>query len=192
MANTKPQATMEVWQEIRNSWESGAERLVSEYGNRLFAAAVLLCANDHDAEELTFRTLDQAVRKIRFYDLQRPFFTWLYAIMLNFHRMNHRRRRVEVVPMGAAEDLPEQPSNAFDEMLSQTADDEVERIVRSLSEPIREVVVLRYFADRTVDEIAATLNIPIGTVKSRLHHARKALILSIGNRRGTNRKGGKQ
>jgi len=183
---------MEVWQEIRNSWESGAERLVSEYGNRLFAAAVLLCANDHDAEELTFRTLDQAVRKIRLYDPQRPFFTWLYAIMLNFHRMNHRRRRVEVVPMGAAEDLPEQPCNAFDEMLSQTADDEVERMVRSLSEPIREVVVLRYFADRTVEEIAATLNIPVGTVKSRLHHARAALILSIGNRQGTNRKGGKQ
>ena len=56
---------MEVWQEIKKNKERGAERLVAEYGNRLYAAAVLLCANDHDAEELVFRTFDQAVKKIR-------------------------------------------------------------------------------------------------------------------------------
>ena len=115
---------MEVWQEIRKDKERGAERLVAEYGNRLYAAAVLLCANDHDAEELVFRTFDQAVKKIRQFDTSRNFFTWLYAIMLNFHRMNHRRR---------------------------------------------------YFADKTVEEIAAALNIPVGTVKSRLHNARVEL-----------------
>ena len=47
---------MEIWQEIRKDQESGAKRLVSEYGDRLFAAAALLCRNDSDAEELVFRT----------------------------------------------------------------------------------------------------------------------------------------
>ena len=165
---------MEVWQEIRKNRERGAEKLVAEYGNRLFAAAVLLCANDHDAEELVFRTFDQAVKKIRLFDHSRNFFTWLYAIMLNFHRMNHRRRRVEVVPMGAAEDLPEQTTAPTAE--TQDAGDEVANAIRALSPPLREVVVLRYFADKTVEEIAATLDIPVGTVKSRLHHAREALV----------------
>lgn len=64
---------MEVWQEIRKNRERGAERLVAEYGNRLYAAAVLLCANDHDAEELVFRTFDQAVKKIRQFDPNRNF-----------------------------------------------------------------------------------------------------------------------
>ena len=108
MVNANAKTVMEVWQEIRKDRERGAGRLVAEYGNRLYAAAVLLCANNHDAEELVFRTFDQAVKKIRQFDPSRNFFTWLYAIMLNFHRMNHRRRRIEVVPMGAAEDLPEQ------------------------------------------------------------------------------------
>ena len=170
-ANTK--TVMEVWQEIRKNKERGTERLVAEYGNRLYAAAVLLCANDHDAEELVFRTFDQAVKKIRLFDPSRNFFTWLYAIMLNFHRMNHRRRRVEEVPMGAAEDLPEQVSGTTAEM--QNADDEVANAIRALSPPLREVVVLRYFADKTVDEIAAALDIPVGTVKSRLHNARVEL-----------------
>ena len=173
MVNANAKTVMEVWQEIRKDRERGAERLVAEYGNRLYAAAVLLCANDHDAEEMVFRTFDQAVKKIRQFDPSRSFFTWLYAIMLNFHRMNHRRRRVEVVPMGAAEDLPEQSTALIAE--TQDAGDEVANAIRALSPPLREVVVLRYFADKTVDEIAAALNIPVGTVKSRLHNARVEL-----------------
>ena len=173
MVNANTKTVMEVWQAIRKDRERGAERLVAEYGNRLYAAAVLLCANDHDAEELVFRTFDQAVKKIRQFDPSRNFFTWLYAIMLNFHRMNHRRRRVEVVPMGAAEDLPEQITNPAAE--TQDADDEVASAIRALSPPLREVVVLRYFADKTVEEIAAALNLPVGTVKSRLHNARVEL-----------------
>ena len=165
---------MEVWQEIRKNKERGAERLVVEYGNRLYAAAVLLCANDHDAEELVFRTFDQAVKKIRRFDPNRNFFTWLYAIMLNFHRMDLRRRRVDVVPIGAAEDLPEQAVGAANE--TRTANDEVANAIRALSPPLREVVVLRYFADKTVEEIAVALNIPVGTVKSRLHNARETLV----------------
>lgn len=173
---------MEIWQQIRKDKEQGAERLVSEYGSRIYAAAVLLCANDHDAEELTFRTLDQAVKKIRLYNPQWRFFTWLYTIMLNFHRMSHRRRQVELVPMGGAADLPERPCEEFADMLSQTADDEVEGAVRTLSEPLREVVMLRYFGDRTVDEISMLLAIPVGTVKSRLHHAREALFNKLSHR----------
>ena len=171
--NAKAKTKMDVWQEIRKDRERGAERLVVEYGNRLYAAAVLLCANDHDAEELVFRTFDQAVKKIRLFDSRRNFFTWLYAIMLNFHRMNHRRRRVEEVPMGTAEDLPEQVAG----MSAETPDagDEVANAIRALSQPLREVVILRYFADKTVEEIAVALNIPIGTVKSRLHNARVEL-----------------
>ena len=54
---------MEVWQEIVKNAEQGAERLVAEYGDRLYAAATLLCRNNGDAEELVFRTLAQAVEK---------------------------------------------------------------------------------------------------------------------------------
>ena len=78
MVNANTKTVMEVWQAIRKDRERGAERLVAEYGNRLYAAAVLLCANDHDAEELVFRTFDQAVKKIHQFDTSRNFFTWLW------------------------------------------------------------------------------------------------------------------
>ena len=76
--------------------------------------------------------------------------------------------------MGAAEDLPEQTTAPTAE--TQDAGDEVANAIRALSPPLREVVVLRYFADKTVEEIAAALDIPVGTVKSRLHNARETLV----------------
>ena len=60
---------MEIWQEIRKNGENGAKKLVSDYGNRLFAAAILLCADEHEAEELVFRTFDRVIKKIRQYQL---------------------------------------------------------------------------------------------------------------------------
>ena len=75
--------------------------------------------------------------------------------------------------MGAAEDLPEQVTGRTAE--TQNADDEVANAIRALSPPLKEVVVLRYFADKTVEEIATALDIPVGTVKSRLHNARETL-----------------
>ncbi len=170
---------MEVWQEIRKDQERGAVRLVSEFGDRLYAAAFLLCRNAHDAEELTFRTFDQAVKKIALYDPERSFFTWLYAIALNFRRMDLRRRRAEVLPMGAPTELPEVPHDAFAEILERSGGDEVVAAVGRLPKEQRETVVLRYFDDCPLDVIAETLGVPLGTVKSRLHIARAALYESL-------------
>ncbi len=170
---------MEVWQEIRQNQERGAERLVSEFGNRLYAAAFLLCRNGHDAEELTFRTFDQAIKKIALYDPNRSFFTWLYAIALNFRRMDLRRRRTEVLPMGAPTELPEVSNDAFAELLGQSGSDEVVAAVAKLPKEQRETVVLRYFDDCPLDVIAEALGVPVGTVKSRLHTARATLYESL-------------
>lgn len=166
---------MEVWQEIRENVDAGARRLVSEYGNRLFAAARCLCVGEHDAEELVFRTFDQAIKKIRKYEPSGDFFCWLYAIMLNFRRMDMRKGRPNIVPVGTALDLPEVAGAALPEIDGGVDCDAVLEAVRALSEPIRSVVVLRYFNDCAVEDIARDLSIPAGTVKSRLHTARHLL-----------------
>lgn len=178
----------EIWFCIRENEESGAKRLVAEYGDRLFAAAVLLCRDDHDAEELVFRTFDQAIRKIRTFEPRSSFYNWLYTIMLNFRRMDLRRRRVALVPMGADSDLPDVPDTKFAELLADVGCDTLRQAVRGLDAPLREVVTLRYFAERPVEEIALTLSVPEGTVKSRLHKARSVLYESLSGKGKERRK----
>ena len=161
---------MEIWQEIAKSAERGARRLVAEYGDRLYAAATLLCRNNGDAEELVFRTLAQAVDKIRQFRPSGDFFSWLYTILLNFHRMELRKNRPNLVLVGSPQDLPQLPVGGNDD-----AAEEMREMVRELPPQIRETVVLKYFAGMSIDEVATTLDIPPGTVKSRLFTAKRLL-----------------
>ena len=149
--------------------------MVAEYGNRLLTAATLMCRSDADAEELVFRTFEQAVKKIRQFKPTGDFYKWLYTIMLNFRRMDVRRKGPDVVAFGTTADLPEVPIASFVDVVSEANAEEVRVAVQGLSEVHREVTVLRYFEGRTVEEIGEMLDVPIGTVKSRLHHARIAL-----------------
>ena len=124
---------MEIWQEIKKDKERGARRLVAEYGNRIFAAALLLSSNDLDAEELTFKTLGRAVEKIHLFDPEKSFFTWLYTIMLNLHRMELRKKRLPIIPVGASSDLPEVACDSFAVVLGNAEVENVTEAVRSLS-----------------------------------------------------------
>ena len=82
---------MEVWEQIPLDAEAGARKLVAEYGDRLFRAAVLLCRDEHLAEDLVFRTFERVVDRIGQYDPRLPFWNWLYAILLNFFRSSAYR-----------------------------------------------------------------------------------------------------
>ena len=107
---------MDIWDLVRRDAECGAERMVAEYGNRLLAAATLVCRNDVDAEELVFRTFEQAVKKIRQFKPTGDFYKWLYTIMLNFRRMDVRKP--DVVAFGTTADLPEVPIASFIDVVS--------------------------------------------------------------------------
>ena len=166
---------MEVWEEIEANPERGSQRLIDEYGNRLYAAASVLCPDLLSAEDLVFRTLAQAVRKIAQYRGRAPFFSWLYRIMLNFRHMDCRGKDVELV---FSETLPETPDPDMEDVESLLASvdaDTVRKAVRRLSPVLREAVLLRYFEDRSIAEMADILGVPQGTVMSRLFNARAVL-----------------
>ena len=165
----------DIWEELRTDRESGARRLVAEYGNRLYAAALLLCKNAADAEELVFRTLEQAVRHISQYEPKGEFFSWLYVIMRNFRLMDLRKNEPEILSVGTPQDLHEVPDAKLAEALSSVDTEMVRVAVRGLSNIQSEVLVLRFLEGRSMEEISMMIGIPVGTVKSRLHSAKAAL-----------------
>ena len=166
---------LDIWEELRTDRESGARRLVEEYGSRLYAAALLLCKNTADAEELVFRTFEQATRHIVQYEPKGDFFSWLYVIMRNFRLMDLRKNEPEILPVGAPQDLPEVQDASLVEILSSVDAETVRTAVRNMPDIYSEVLVLRFLEGRNMEEISAMIGIPAGTVKSRLHNAKAAL-----------------
>ena len=172
---------MEVWQEIAEDQERGARRLVAECGDRLYNAAFLLCRDESAAEDLVFRTLTLAVRRIGQYGKKSSFYNWLYSIMLNLYRSARRKMKAQTFPTG---EIPDDAPCAWAENGDGIAPDEasmIRRAVRLLPPIFREVVVLRYFEDKSLLEIRDLLSVPLSTVKSRLRLAQAKLNVLLGD-----------
>ncbi|MGH7790643.1 MAG: RNA polymerase sigma factor [Candidatus Binatia bacterium] len=116
-----------------------------------------------DVEDLYQETWLRVVRHAARFDASRRFSTWLFQIAVNLCRDWQRRPPPEPhVGVDRAGGAPiERAEQALD----------AARLLAELPEAQREVVVLRYYQDLSEDEVATILDIPRGTVKSRLHHA---------------------
>ena len=116
-----------------------------------------------DVEDLYQDTWLRVVQHAARFDRNRRFATWLFQIAVNLCRDWHRRPPPDPV---------QRPDSAAPDGLSATeARVDATRLLATLPEPQREVVLLRYYQDLTEDEVAQILECPKGTVKSRLHNA---------------------
>ena len=133
-------------------------------------------ADARDAAQETFITAWRQIRTVR--DLAR-FDAWLQRVAVNAARMTHRSRRrrgVREIPQSrlgvvGAEAQPNDSAAADARVL--------DAALRTLDIDQRSILVLHHLEGQSVAEIAAMLDIPVGTVKSRLHTARKALQRAI-------------
>lgn len=167
---------MEVWQEILEDEDRGARRLVAEYRDRLMAVAAFLSPVPSETEDVVFQTFVKAIRHIREHRPESSFYGWLYTILLNHCRS--MGRKVAKSPLVLVSEVPEKEDDRktpLEAMIQQSDAASLRTAIAELPICMREVVVMRYFEEMPLAEIAAIAEIPVGTVKSRLHEAKKAL-----------------
>ncbi len=145
--------------------------------DQLFATATLILRDRGHAEDAVQEALVRAWRDLR--SLRDPdrLDAWLRRLLVNACRDESRRgrRHESNIRLLADHDRPTADSSA------QLADrDAIDRGLRLLSADHRTVIVHHYYLGLSLSEIADALDIPVGTAKSRLHHARLALREAIG------------
>jgi RNA polymerase sigma-70 factor (ECF subfamily) len=138
----------------------------------LYGTALRMTGNAHDAEDLVQETLLRAYRGFGRFTPGTNIRAWLYTILHRVRTDAFRRQQRSVPTTELAGDGP--PTPAPQEALAQGGED-LERALASLPEPFRMAVVLRDVEDFTYQEIATMLEIPIGTVMSRIHRGRALL-----------------
>jgi RNA polymerase sigma-70 factor, ECF subfamily len=151
------------------------EQLAQRHAAPLWRCALALGRDGHWAEDLAQETLVEAWRSLSRFDGRCRFSTWLYGILRHRFLKGRRRRAVQLVSSDA---LGQEACMACSpERSAETSEDarRVRQAVADLPEEHRLVVELRFFADATLDEIAAALDCPLGTVKSRLHYGLEKL-----------------
>jgi RNA polymerase sigma-70 factor, ECF subfamily len=143
--------------------------------NRLYAMACLILRDSDRAEDATQEAIVRAWRELpRLRDPER-FEAWLRRLTVNacFDEARRVRRRAEISLVHASDRSTADSSGAFAEH------DRVDRAFRRLPFDQRTVLVLQHHFDQSHTEIAETLGIPVGTVKSRIRYGAAALRASL-------------
>lgn len=149
--------------------------LVRANMQKVFRSAYAITHNRDDAEDIAQETFVRAFRSLDRFDETRPFFPWLYRIARNLgiNRVQRIGKRETGLPdYDAIADRDKGPESA---VIGADVQDRVRGAVSQLPEQHRRIVELNHFEEHSYKEIAEILEIPIGTVMSRLYHARRKL-----------------
>lgn len=160
--------------------EQTFERLVLPYRDMLYVHALSLTRNADEAEDLVQETTLRALRSFESLRSEGPLRAWLLTILRNLFINNYRaKNRVpHAVSLDALENpdplIPSEPSPER-QVFSRMESEAVNRAVANLPDDYREVLVLSDMRGMSYQEISEQMELPIGTVRSRLSRARSRI-----------------
>jgi RNA polymerase sigma-70 factor (ECF subfamily) len=162
-------------------------RLVQPLEARLLRQAVALCHDPSAAEDLASENLIEAWRSLGRYNGTCRLSTWFYAILLHRYQKSIRRARCRPIPLAwlpffdaekhdeTQTNRPAQGPTPAGAVEQQELAGELRRAIETLPPKHRDVILLRFFEDASLRDMASVLDCSAGTVKSRLHHALEKL-----------------
>ncbi len=170
--------------------EKAFAELLGRYRDSLYFMLLKMVKNKDDAEDLTIEAFGKAFRNINSYSPSYAFSTWLFKIASNngidyLRSRKSTRRHISIDQTYEENDISMSAS-----LVSNTPDPEenmilrqkeilLRTIIKKLHPDYRKIIMLRYFKEYSYNEIAEELELPIGTVKARLHRSRELLTSTL-------------
>ena len=154
-------------------------QLVTKHQDRLYNTLVYVTGSAEDARDVVQDAFVQAFVKLSSFQRSSAFYTWLYRIAMNLAISQRRRRRptvsVDELKTRIGSELVDEGDAPGDRLESEETSQQVHAALDLLNEDHRSILVLRDMEGHNYDTIAEMLEIPIGTVRSRIHRARMQL-----------------
>ena len=189
VADVRPQAEVQFIERLKRGDAAAFETLVNERSGEIYGLLYRLTENAEEARDLTQETFLRAFQSIMHFRGESDLRTWIYRIAINQARNRwrwwRRRRRDATVSIDAPEFggrlgliatlKSEQPRDPEQDTLANERERALRKALSSLRRVYREAVVLRDIEGFAYEEIATTLEISVGTVKSRLARGRQEL-----------------
>jgi RNA polymerase sigma-70 factor (ECF subfamily) len=176
----------EIIQEVLNGNVNAFETLVKKYEKMIYNLALSKLGNRENAQDLTQECFLRAYKMLRSYRSDAAFSTWIYTICQNlvydFYRANKKRKKAEVslyIQDDEQEykelEIADNSSEPSDIVLRNEKIKKIRELINSLPDDMRDIIIMRDLNNLSYNEIAESLDIEIGTVKSRLSRAREKL-----------------
>lgn len=170
--------------QVKKGDQSAFEEIVNFYQNKVFQICYRMLGNRHEAEDIAQEAFIRAYVNIQTFDEKRKFSTWLYRIATNLTIDRIRKKKPDYFldaeikgseglsmysQLSAEQPLPEE------EVESLELQEYIQQQIMDLPPKYRTVIILRYIDELPLQEISEILDMPVGTVKTRIHRGREAL-----------------
>lgn len=164
--------------------------IVNLYQHKLYQICYRMLSNNHEAEDIAQEAFVRAYINLHSFDQNRKFSTWLYRIATNLCIDRIRKKKPDYfldAEIAGTEGLDMYSQLSSDDKLP---DDVVEQMelqdriqyeISKLPDKYRSVIVLKYIEELSLQEISDILDMPLGTVKTRIHRGREALRKQLNN-----------
>ena len=164
--------------DIKSGNKRALQELVERHKKSAFRMALGLVGNRDDAFDISQEAFLRVYRSAGTYDSSQPFLPWFYTIIANLSRTwlkRRSRRDHKMVEIDDASYLLVSDANPERDMVKKEQVARLRKAIMKLSFDDREIITLQHFRGMSYEEIATLLDIPRGTVMSRLYYARKRL-----------------
>ena len=160
------------------------EQLIRQYQRMAYNVAYRMMGNEEDAKDMTQEALVKVFKKLKSFRMDASFSTWLYRIVMNTCKDEMRKKKMSTISIDQSietEDsqvyfeLEEKGLGPEEKLLQKETQNLVHSALQEIPEDNRMVLILRDIKNLTYDEISEVLDIPKGTVKSRINRGRLAL-----------------
>ncbi|QPC80817.1 sigma-70 family RNA polymerase sigma factor [Phototrophicus methaneseepsis] len=162
---------------------NGLASLVYAYQHHALRTAYLVTQDALIAEDVAQTAFVKAYQHIETFDISRRFLPWFLRIVVNLS-VHTMKKQARILPLDAAEEtgnftiehlLSDAMPDPENEVEARELQEQIHTLLKQLSPEKRAVIVLRYYVDLTETEMSDLLEVPPGTIKSRLHTARQQL-----------------
>jgi len=157
--------------------------LLKRFERPVYGIVRRMVQDEEDARDLAQEAFVRAFKNLKQFDLNRKFSSWLFRIANNLCIDHYRRRKLDTVPLvrhsegeeSESWDLPDEGPSPAETFSNRERGRRLLTAVESLPPVYRMVILLRHQQGLTYDEIAEATELPLGTVKARIHRAHRLL-----------------
>ena len=161
---------------VRGKNQELFSEIVVRYQNKIYSYTYRLVGNKEEAEDLTQDVFIKVYKNLRGFDVKRKFSSWIYRIAHN-ESVNHIKKKsyFKILSIEQNEYLQNTMStteNLIEKIIEKETSKKVRELLNKISFKYREILVLRYFEEKSYDEISDILRMPVNTVGTMINRAK--------------------
>lgn len=149
--------------------------IINNYKNQLYATILRMTKNPQDAQDLVQDAFIKVYRNLEKYDASGSFSSWLYRVAINHCMDEFRKKRYAMTQIEIDEERVVEPNHPELVFLKKEKSRQLERLIGTLPEDERLIILLRYVNEISYEEIGEVMDVPLSTVRNKLHRAKKKM-----------------